>query len=79
MLIFGEYTKLMSTRTSPVTLEKTSTKNISSIPKKKSLLQVGVNIVDMILSLVLSIIAAIGLMWLNGKQREFDKLKNKSE
>jgi hypothetical protein len=34
---------------------------------------------ETILSLLLATVAALVLMWLNGKQREFDRLHDKSE
>ncbi len=32
-----------------------------------------------ILSLMIAVVAALFLMWINGRQRDFDQLQNKSE
>ena len=63
----------MNTRISTL-LFKQST---ASGPKRVSLLRIGVQIVDTIVSLVLSAFAAIFFMWLNGAQHEFDQLQDK--
>ena len=34
---------------------------------------------DTILSMVLALFAAVFFMWLNGRQREYDQLQDKSE
>ena len=63
----------MNTRISTI-LFKQST---SSSSKPVSLFRIGVQIVDTIVSMVLSVFAAIFFMWLNGKQHEFDQLQDK--
>ncbi len=75
MLIFGEYTALMNTRISSLPLEKDTDE--TSVPKKRSLVESGVNLMSTIFSLILAAVAAIVFMWINVKQRDFDKLKNK--
>jgi hypothetical protein len=42
------------------------------------LLQIGVNVVNTILSLTLTAFAALFVMWINGKQQDFDQLQDKS-
>ena len=51
----------------------------SSDSKRISLLQIGAQVMDTIVSLVLAIFAAIFFMWINGRQQEFDQLQDKSE
>jgi hypothetical protein len=34
---------------------------------------------ETVISLLVALIAAVVFMWLNGKQREFDRLQDKSE
>ena len=63
----------MNTRISTI-LFKQST---SSSPQRLSLLRIGVQIVDTIVSMVLSVFAAIFFVWLNGTQHEFDQLQDK--
>ncbi len=76
MLIFGVYTGLMNTRISSLPLEKDTAE--SPLPKKKrSLIESGVNLMSTIVSLILSAVAAFIFMWINVKQRDYDKLKNK--
>ncbi len=76
MLIFGVYTNFMNTRISSLPLEKDTTE--TPVPqKKRSLLESGVNLMSTIVSLILSAVAAFIFMWINIKQRDYDKLKNK--
>ena len=63
----------MNTRISTLLFKQ----DASSTPKRVSLLRIGVQIVDTIVSLVLSVFAAIFFMWINGSQREFDQLQDK--
>lgn len=63
----------MNTRISTILFKR----DASSGPKRVSLLRIGVQIVDTIVSLVLSVFAAIFFMWLNGRQHEFDQLQDK--
>jgi hypothetical protein len=63
----------MNTRISTILFKQ----DASSTPKRVSLLRIGVQIVDTIVSLVLSVFAAIFFMWINGSQREFDQLQDK--
>ncbi len=76
MLIFGVYTGLMNTRISSLPLEKDTAE--APLPKKKkSLLETGVNLMSTVISLILSAVVAFVFMWINVKQRDYDKLKNK--
>ena len=63
----------MNTRISPILLKQ----SISSNSKRVSLLRIGAQVVDTIVSLVLSVFAAIFFMWINGSQREFEQLQDK--
>jgi hypothetical protein len=63
----------MNTRISTI-LFKQST---SSSPQRVSLLRIGVQVVDTIVSMVLAVFAAIFFMWINGSQHEFDQLQDK--
>jgi hypothetical protein len=64
----------MDTRISPLLLKQSTS---SSDSKKVSLLRIGVQVVDTIVSLVLSMFAAVFFMFINGSQREFDRLQDK--
>lgn len=50
-----------------------------STSKKTSLFQTGVNIVNTILSLIVTAFAAIVSIWINDKQHEFDGLQDRSK
>lgn len=63
----------MNIRTSPLLLKQ----NATSDSKRVSLLRIGAQVVDTIISMVLSVFAAIFFAWLNGKQHEFDQLQDK--
>jgi hypothetical protein len=62
----------MNTRISPILLKQ----SISSNSKRVSLLRIGAQVVDTIVSMVLSVFAAIFFAWLNGRQHEFDQLQD---
>jgi hypothetical protein len=64
----------MDTRISPFLLKQSTP---SSDSKRVSLLRIGAQAVDTIVSLVLSVFAAIFFMWINGSQHEFDQLQDK--
>lgn len=74
MLIFYGYTNIMNTRTSPFYLKPGATSS-----KRGSFLQSGVNAVNAIFSLLLTAVAAIFVMWLNVRQKEFDQLEDKPQ
>jgi hypothetical protein len=63
----------MNTRISTLLLKR----NASSDSKRASLLRIGAQAVDTIVSLVLAIFGAIFFMWINGRQHEFDQLQDK--
>jgi len=63
----------MNIRTSPLLLKQKA----SSDSKRISLFRLGAQLVDMIVSLVLSAFAAVFFAWLNGKQKEFEQLEDK--
>ena len=62
----------MNTRTSPLLLKQ----NVSSDSKRVSLLRIGAQAVDTLLSLVLAVFGAIFFMWINGRKHEFDQLQD---
>jgi len=64
----------MDTRISPLLLKQSTS---ASDSKKVSLLRIGAQVVDTIVSLVLSVFAAVFFMLINGSQREFDHLQDK--
>jgi hypothetical protein len=49
----------------------------SPTPRRVSLLRIGVQVVDFVVSVVLSVFAVTFFTWLNGKQHEFDQLQDK--
>jgi len=63
----------MNTRISTILFKQ----NTSSSPKRVSLLRMGVQVVDTIVSMVLAVFAAIFFMCINGSQHEFDQLQDK--
>jgi len=63
----------MDTRISPLLLKQSA----SPDSKRISLLRIGAQVVDTIVSMVLAVFAAIFFMWINGSQREFDQLQDK--
>jgi hypothetical protein len=63
----------MNTRISTLLLKR----NASSDSKRASLLRIGAQAVDTIVSLVLATFGAIFFMWINGRQHEFDQLQDK--
>ena len=63
----------MNTRISTLLLKR----NASSDSKSASLLRIGAQAVDTIVSLVLAALGAIFFMWINGRQHEFDQLQDK--
>jgi hypothetical protein len=65
----------MNTRITSLLLKQSASSN----PKKVSLLRIGAQVMDTIVSMVLAIFAAIFFTWINGKQREFDQLQDKSQ
>ena len=64
----------MDTRISPLLLKQSTS---SSDSKRVSLLRIGAQVVDTIVSMVLAMFAAIFFMWINGSQHEFDQLQDK--
>jgi len=64
----------MDTRISPLLLKHSTS---SSDSKSVSLLRIGAQALDTIVSLVLSVFAAIFFLWINGRQREFEQLQDK--
>jgi hypothetical protein len=65
----------MNTRLSSLRLKK----GTSSLSKRKSLLRGRVVVLDTMLSLSLAFLAAVILIWLDGRQDEFDQLRDKTE
>ncbi len=65
----------MNTRITSLLLKQSA----SATPKKVSLLRIGAQVMDTIVSMVLAMFAAIFFMWINGKQHEFDQLQDKSQ
>lgn len=63
----------MNTRISPILLKQSPT----SGSKRVSLLRIGAQVMDTIVSMVLAVFAAVFFMWLNGRQHEFDQLQGK--
>lgn len=63
----------MNTRISPLLLKQNSTAST----KKVSLLRIGAQVIDTVVSMVLAGFAAVFFMWVNGKQQEFDQLQDK--
>ena len=63
----------MNTRISTLLFKQSAT----SISKRVSLVRIGAQVVDTIVSMVLSAFAAIFFMWINGSQHEFDQLQDK--
>ena len=63
----------MNTRISPLLLNQST----ASETKRVSVLRIGAQVVDTVVSMILSVFAAIFFMWLNGKQHEFDQLQDK--
>jgi len=64
----------MDTRISPLLLKQSTS---SPDSRRVSLLRIGAQVVDTIVSLVLSVFAAIFFMWINGREHEFDQLQDK--
>lgn len=60
-------------QTSPILLNQSAT----STSKRVSLLRIGAQVMDVIVSIVLTSFSAIFFMWVNGKQYEFDQLQDK--
>ena len=65
----------MNTRTLPLSWKRDTASN----SKKVSPLQIGVRIMDTILSTVLALFVAIFFVWVNGRQQEFDELQDSPE
>jgi len=65
----------MNTRISPILLKH----NESSTSKKTSLFQSGANLMSELISVIVAVFAAIFVMWINGRQHEFDQLQDKSQ
>ncbi len=65
----------MNTRISTLLLKQ----NASSDSKRVSLLRIGAQVLDTIVSLVLALFSAIFFMWINGSQHEFEQLQDKSQ
>jgi hypothetical protein len=65
----------MNTRISFLPLKQSASSN--STAKSISLLRIGAQVVDTIVSMVLAVFAAIFFMWINGSQHEFDQLQDK--
>jgi hypothetical protein len=65
----------MNTRISSLLLKQSASSNL----KKVSLLRIGAQVMDTIVSMVLAMFAAIFFMWINGRQHEFDQLQDKSK
>ena len=65
----------MTIRTSPLLLKQ----NASSDSKRISPFRIGAQILDTIVSLVLSAFAAVFFAWLNGQQQEFEQLQDKRQ
>jgi hypothetical protein len=63
----------MNTRISPILLKQTASSN----SKQVSLLRIGAQVMDTIVSMVLALLAAIFFMWINGSQHEFNELEDK--
>ena len=64
----------MNTRISHLQLKHDET----STTKRTSLFQSGANLMNELLSLIVTAFAAIFVMWINGKQRDFDQMQDKS-
>ena len=64
----------MNTRISSLLLKQSASSN----SKRVSLLRIGAQVMDTIVSMVLALFAAVFFMWLNGKQQEFNQLQDKS-
>jgi len=65
----------MNTRISSLPLKQSASSDSKS--KRVSLLRIGAQIVDTIVSIVLAVFAAIFFLWINGSQHEFDQLQDK--
>ena len=65
----------MNTRISTLLFKQ----NTSSDSKRVSLLRIGAQVMDTIVSMVLSVFAAIFFMWINGSQHEFEQLQDKRQ
>jgi len=63
----------MNARSSPLLLKHDK----SSTSKRTSLFKIGVNLMNALISLIIAVFAAIFLMWINGRQHEFDELQDK--
>jgi hypothetical protein len=63
----------MNTRISSILLKQ------HAVPdsKRVSLLRIGAQVVDTLVSMVLAVVSAIFFIWVNGKQHEFDQLQDK--
>lgn len=64
----------MNTRLSPILIKQ----GAASDSKRVSLLRIGAQVIDTVVSLVLALIAAVFFMWINGRKHEFDKLEDRS-
>ena len=62
----------MNTRISPILLKQ----HAASDSKRVSLVRIGAQVVDTLVSMVLAVFAAIFFMWVNGRQHEFDQLQD---